>query len=171
MDRTTFQKVLLTSTAQKRTKYEKFLKKVQLLESLDDYERGTIADVLEEKVYEDGAHIITEGDVGDSFYIIVNGKAKAVKILEPNHPPVKVFEYEAGAYFGELALINNAPRAASIIAVGQATVVAMDKGSFTRLLGPVESLLKRKVNVYDGKTEEAKRSLAAAPPPAPADSQ
>ena len=42
-----------------------------------------------------------------------------------------------GDYFGELALIRDQPRAANVIADGKMKVLAMDRASFIRLLGPV----------------------------------
>jgi cAMP-dependent protein kinase regulator len=57
--------------------------------------------------------------------------------------------YNTGDYFGERALIQNEPRAANVVAVTQCTVVSMDRHSFKRLLGPVEDLLKRNMELYD----------------------
>ena len=54
-----------------------------------------------------------------------------------------VKEYKIGDYFGELALIKNKPRAASIIVTSDILkVVALNKNSFKRLLGPIEDILK-----------------------------
>ena len=53
--------------------------------------------------------------MGDTFFIIVEGKAFATKILEPGKPAEKVKQYKKGEYFGELALIRGDPRAASVI--------------------------------------------------------
>lgn len=52
-----------------------------------------------------------------------------------------VKEYKEGDYFGELALLNNKPRAASIIAKTDLKLVHLDKNAFKRLLGPLENLL------------------------------
>jgi len=54
-------------------------------------------------------------------------------------------EYKRGDYFGELALIKNQPRAASIIAQSNWSVVYLDKYSFERLLGSIEDILKRNI--------------------------
>ena len=62
--------------------------------------------------------------------------------------PIKVFEFKAGDYFGELALIKNQPRAATIIAKTPCKVVYIDRDSFKRLLGPIEEILKRNLNRY-----------------------
>ena len=46
----------------------------------------------------------------------MSGEAIATKTVEIGKPPVQVYNYSAGDYFGELALIKNEPRAANIIA-------------------------------------------------------
>ena len=54
--------------------------------------------------------------MGDVFYMIEEGEAFATKTVEPGKPPVTVFNYRSGDYFGELALIRGDPRAANVIA-------------------------------------------------------
>lgn len=50
------------------------------------------------------------------FYFIEKGHAVATKTIEAGKAPVEVMNYEPGDYFGERALIENAPRAANVIA-------------------------------------------------------
>ena len=50
------------------------------------------------------------------FYLLEFGEAYAMKVLEKGKDPVKVMDYKKGSYFGELALIQNTPRAASVFA-------------------------------------------------------
>jgi cAMP-dependent protein kinase regulator len=57
--------------------------------------------------------------------------------------------YRVGDYFGERALIKNEPRAANVIAKTECTVVSLDRHSFKRLLGPLEELLKRNMELYE----------------------
>ena len=63
-----------------------------------------------------GETIIKQGDQGDIFYILDEGNAHAEKVFEEGKKPQRVKDYEAGGYFGELALLKNEPRAAIIIA-------------------------------------------------------
>lgn len=62
--------------------------------------------------------------------------------------PVEVKTYNAGDYFGELALIKGEPRAANIIATSDVKVISLDRNSFKRLLGPLEDILKRNSDTY-----------------------
>jgi cAMP-dependent protein kinase regulator len=50
------------------------------------------------------------------FYIVEEGKAVVTKTIEVGKPPQVMMRYTKGSYFGELALIKEAPRAANVIA-------------------------------------------------------
>ena len=79
LDRDTFNHIVKDAAAQKRMKYEDFLAKVQILKSMDPYERSQIADALEAHQFVKGDTIIKEGEIGDRFYLIVEGEAAALK--------------------------------------------------------------------------------------------
>lgn len=115
---------------------------------MEPYERSKLADALKEETYKNGEAIITEGETGDIFYLIMEGTAVAKKTLEPGKPPHEVYSYQSGEYFGELALLRNEPRAASIYATSDVKVLSLDRHSFKRLMGPMEEVLKRNMDVY-----------------------
>jgi cAMP-dependent protein kinase regulator len=141
LDRLTFRRILMDSAFQRRRMYENFLDSVPLLAPLSSYDRSKIADALETQKYPAGSTIIREGDPGSSFYILESGEAEVYKknASEPSKP---VNKYKKGDYFGELALLNDAPRAASVVAVTDVKVASLDKDAFQRLLGPVEKALR-----------------------------
>ena len=150
MDRLTFQRVLMTSSSQKRSKYEQFLERVSVLASLTREERSKVADVLVEKSVKAGEYIITAGDTqDDSFYILMSGSANATKVLEAGQDAITVMSYKPGDYFGELALLTSAPRAANVVASEDASVVSLDRGAFERLLGSCKDILARDKDKYD----------------------
>eukprot|EP00249_Psilotum_nudum_P013281 c24256_g1_i5 orf=316-1020(-) len=142
MDRMTFRTILMHTTSEKRKLYEKFLEDVPLLKTLDKYERSAIADVLEHEYFEPGQDIVVEGQPGDKFYLLEEGEAEARaggKI---------VMKYTRGDFFGELALLNNKPRAATVSATTQCKCVSIDRASFKRLLGKLDDILNRKKEEY-----------------------
>lgn len=57
--------------------------------------------------------------------------------------------YAAGDYFGERALLKNEPRAANVIAKTDCLVVSVDRHSFKRLMGPLEDIMRRNMELYD----------------------
>lgn len=139
LDRITFRRILMESTFARRRMYENFLEEVPLLKSLTPYERSKIADALETQKFPPGATIIQEGDVGQEFYLLESGEAAAFK----NGNPEAVKEYKKGDFFGELALLNDKPRAASVVSRTEVKVATLGKPAFARLLGPVESIMRR----------------------------
>ncbi|KFG80270.1 cAMP-dependent protein kinase regulatory subunit [Metarhizium anisopliae] len=139
LDRITFRRILMESTFARRRMYETFLEEVPLLSSLTPYERSKIADALETKKYTPGEIIIREGDPGHSFFLLESGEADAFKGDQSN----KVLHYKKGDFFGELALLNDQPRAASVMASTEVKVATLGKNAFQRLLGPVEGILRR----------------------------
>lgn len=128
--------------------YESFLKTVDLFQTIDPYEISQISDALKTKQVKAGEIIIKQNDDGDVFYILEDGECYAEKVFTEGEQGEKVKEYEKGTYFGELALIKNEPRAASIIAKTDCRLLSLDRLSFKRLLGPIENLLKRNSEAY-----------------------
>ena len=68
--------------------------------------------------------------------------------MNPGDEPIEVFKYKPGDYFGELALLRNQTRAASIRATSDLQVVSLGRDSFKRLFGSLESILKRNESRY-----------------------
>jgi len=139
LDRVTFRRILMDSAFQKRKMYEGFLEEVPLLSSLKPYERAKIADALETVKFGPENYIIREGEPGDSFYLLEAGEAHAFK--HGLEKPVK--EYKRGDFFGELALLDDKPRAASVVSKTEVKVAKLGRDGFKRLLGPVESIMRR----------------------------
>ena len=73
LDRDSYRRILMGSTMRKRKMYEELLGKVSILSSLDSWERMTIADSLIPANFEDGTVIMKQGDIGEDFFIIVDG--------------------------------------------------------------------------------------------------
>ncbi|RJE17849.1 hypothetical protein PHISCL_09813 [Aspergillus sclerotialis] len=149
LDRITFRRIIMDSAFQRRRMYESFLEEVPLLSSLKKYERAKIADALDTIKYPAGSTIISEGDPGDAFYLLESGEADAFK----NGVERPVMSYKRGDYFGELALLDDKPRAASIVTKSEVKVARLGRDGFKRLLGPVEEILRR--TEYDPQTRPA----------------
>ena len=98
---------------------------------LDSEQREMMADAMGPVEKADGETIIQQGDPGDNFYILDEGVAD-VWVSKNGGEPEKVFTYEegSGAAFGELALLYNAPRAATVKANGAVKLWALDQDTF-----------------------------------------
>ena len=139
LDRVTFRRIIMDTAFQRRRMYESFLEEVPLLSSLTAYERSKIADALETQRFEPGSTIIREGDKGESFYLLESGVASVYKNETGNQV---LRTYHKGDYFGELALLDDKPRAATIVATEEVKVATLGSEGFKRLLGPVEERMR-----------------------------
>ncbi|KAI1301794.1 cAMP-dependent protein kinase regulatory subunit [Halotydeus destructor] len=149
IDRDTYRRILMGSTIRKRKLYEEFLSKVSILESLDKWERLTVADALAPIEFNDSDVIVEQGKPGDDFYIIVEGTAVVYQRRTDDSPQVEVGRLGPSDYFGEIALLLDRPRAATVIANGPLKCVKLDRARFERLLGPCGDILKRNLEHYN----------------------
>ncbi|RMB95287.1 hypothetical protein DUI87_28274 [Hirundo rustica rustica] len=163
IDRDSYRRILMASippnldlcfggrgnTLRKRNMYEKFLSKVSILESLDKWERLTVADALEPVQFEDGQKIVVQGEPGDEFFIILEGTAAVLQRRSENEEFVEVGRLGPSDYFGEIALLMNRPRAATVVARGPLKCVKLDRPRFERVLGPCSDILKRNIQQYN----------------------
>mmetsp|Transcript_50436 Transcript_50436/g.107086 ORF Transcript_50436/g.107086 Transcript_50436/m.107086 type:complete len:406 (-) Transcript_50436:133-1350(-) len=136
LDRDTFNNIVREAAQKKRERYDLFLAKVPLLQSMDTYERGQLADAMGSESLPANSDVMVQGETGTKFYIIEEGSAAAYK------DGVRVMEYGVGDYFGELALITNKPRAATVKVSSNSKLLSIDKTTFHRLLH-VNELLER----------------------------
>eukprot|EP00919_Chromeraceae_sp_WS-2016_P054668 GHVR01129954.1.p1 GENE.GHVR01129954.1~~GHVR01129954.1.p1 ORF type:complete len:396 (+),score=89.88 GHVR01129954.1:24-1211(+) len=149
LDRGTFNAIVKESANKKRQLYQTFLKSVTLFDNLDDYERNKIADALKTDTFVNEEYIVRQGGVGDKFFLVESGEAIATKSFVPGQAPKQVMQYKRGDFFGELAILKNEPRAANIIAKGPCTCASLDRASFKRLLGPLQTILSRAEAQYE----------------------
>ena len=93
--------------------------------------------------YKKNQFIFKEGEYGDKFYILLKGEAKVLITLKQNDQLIQkeVLTYKDGSTFGELALTDNKPRAASIQTNTESHFAVLDKFNYNRILS---SLLNSK---------------------------
>ena len=87
-----------------------------MFDSLNPKDKKAIIDAIVPTVKSAGDVIIKQGDDGDNFYIVEKGILICKKFLKPiDTEETFLKEYQQGESFGELALLYNAPRAATIV--------------------------------------------------------
>ena len=137
--RDSFQYIVHSAGHRDRELYDQFMSRVGVLASLTKHQRSKIADVLKTKTFRAGEHMIQEGNTAaDTFFIVFSGVAVASK-----HGVGVVKEYATGDCFGELALIMDRPRAATVTAKGpgDCTCVCIDRFSSRPLVPLLASFL------------------------------
>lgn len=130
---------------------ESFLAKVSLFTGLEGYSRVLLSDLMTRESFLDKENVIVQGDLGDKFYIVEEGEAVA-SILLPGMPkPKLVRQYTVGDFFGEVALVEDKPRTATITAVGYLKCVVMDRARFKQLPAAIQESLEDHVKTYSGR--------------------
>ena len=86
------------------------------------------------RAYPKNTVLISEGDLGDSFYVILDGRVK-VYVSDEEGKEVILNIQGPGDYFGELALIDSAPRSASVMTLEPSQLSVVSKSDFERCLG------------------------------------
>jgi CRP-like cAMP-binding protein len=111
---------------------ERLLSQVPLLTSLEPSKRSWLAKGMTLRTYLPGDTIIREGDSGESFYIIEQGECvvTSLSVGELNR-------LRRGEFFGELALLRDAKRNASVWAATDVRVLELARPDFDRLIGPL----------------------------------
>jgi CRP-like cAMP-binding protein len=95
--------------------------------------------------YAQGTFIFHQGNPGSKFYILLQGSCTVYVLLPSSFSPTPVSQYQQGDSFGELALLHNKPRAASIECATDVHLAVLDKDDYTRILAKVHEIaLKRK---------------------------
>jgi cAMP-dependent protein kinase regulator len=114
-----------------REKIMSILTSNNFFSQVTDEQRAIMADAMTKAEFKDGAEVIKQGDQGDTFYVLDSGVAD-VWVSKDGAEPAKVFTYEegSGAAFGELALLYNSPRAATVRANGPVSLWALDQMTF-----------------------------------------
>ncbi|HHO49402.1 MAG TPA: cyclic nucleotide-binding domain-containing protein [Deltaproteobacteria bacterium] len=106
---------------------------IELLQSLDDEARSRIAEVGRVEHWQDGAVVLEEGAFGPRMMVILQGR---VAILRRDSGGVQrvITSLGEGDVLGEMSLLLDLPRTASVHAVGALQVFAIDRSAFWNLI-------------------------------------
>jgi CRP/FNR family cyclic AMP-dependent transcriptional regulator len=109
------------------------LRNVPLLSLLGDNELALLTRVVARKSYARGTQILGAGDATDSLYILISGRIK-VFMSDLDGKEVILSILEPNEFFGEMGLIDNSPRSASVVALEPCELICISKPDFKRCL-------------------------------------
>ncbi|KAF9824505.1 hypothetical protein SFRURICE_001389 [Spodoptera frugiperda] len=142
-----------------RQRLAEAVRSILLFRSLDAQQMQQVLDAMFEKRTEPGEYLIRQGDDGDNFYVIENGMFDVLVTGDDRIEKV-VHTYEGSGSFGELALMYNMPRAASVRAQTPGQLWAMDRHTFRRIL--LKSAFKKR-KLYEDLLEKCQGILVSIP--------
>ena len=105
-----------------------FLRNVPLFSGMPPSELSHLAGIAEEYVYSAGETIITEGDHGDSLYLIVEGNVRV------HRGDTSLAELAPQDYFGEMSILDGEPRSASVTANTDCLLLCISQADFHDIL-------------------------------------
>jgi CRP-like cAMP-binding protein len=108
------------------------LQQVPLFKNLDNSDLEKLSMIATEQTFPAGSPIVTEGDPGDSLYLIKYGTVRLYKQGEKEEEEVGFMG--SGQHFGEMALIDSEPRSATVEAVEHTELICLSRDTFENLL-------------------------------------
>jgi len=102
-----------------------------------------------------GDVIFCEYEPGDSFYLIQSGKVKIVKIFGDIEKTIDILQ--PGEFFGEMALLEEAPRSATIIAVEETKLLEFNRENFTILMKGNPQIALKLLKLFSKRIYDQKR--------------
>jgi CRP/FNR family transcriptional regulator/CRP/FNR family cyclic AMP-dependent transcriptional regulator len=109
------------------------LRKIDLFSEVRDEDLQSVASLLIERRFPKHKTIVEEGLPGDYMYVIREGRVSVSKLSDDGRE--KILEFlEAGDFFGEMSLLDNAPRSASVRALTETRILALSRNDFLAVL-------------------------------------
>ena len=109
------------------------LREVPLFSEMDDQEVADIREIMDEVKFKPGQVIIREGEPGDLFYVVTEGRAQ-VLIRDADGNELGLSEVGPGGFFGELSMLTNLPRSARVRALDDVTTLVLERDDFFEFL-------------------------------------
>jgi CRP/FNR family transcriptional regulator, cyclic AMP receptor protein len=110
--------------------HEDTLARVELFNSLDKKELQAIASQCKERSYKAGTTIIKQGDSGAGLFVITSGHVKIMQAHSPDRAEEELGTYGTGSWLGEMALLDDLPRSASVVATEDVTALLLPVWEF-----------------------------------------
>ncbi len=108
-----------------------FLKKIHLFHGLNDAEFTTLAEELDESTVGKGGVVFAQDTKADGFYLIYNGSVKITR--KQDKKEIQLALLVKNDYFGEMALVANRRRSATVTALADTTILKLSRADFDKL--------------------------------------
>ncbi|MGZ4407962.1 MAG: cyclic nucleotide-binding domain-containing protein [Gaiellaceae bacterium] len=130
------------------------LEEVPLFEGLSKHHLRRIAKLARIRRFASGSAMVRAGDAGTSFFVMLDGTARVVPAGG------RTRRLGAGDSFGEMALLDGAPRSADVVADGEVLTLTIGRSSFGKLLRKEPALTQALLRTLAARLRAAERSRA-----------
>jgi CRP-like cAMP-binding protein len=129
------------------------LEEVPLFTGLSKRHLRRVAKLAHVRRFASGSTLVRAGDSGRSFFVLLDGTAKVVR---SGGRPRRL---GMGDYFGEMALLDGAPRSADVVAETDVLALTVDRSSFTKLLSAEPTLAQTLLRTLAARLRAAESSI------------
>lgn len=133
------------------------LKTVPLFAKMEPAKLKLLAFTSERLTFDRGQELCHQGDPGDAMYVILAGAADV--IIDGKTGEIKVAELARNAFFGEIAILCDVPRTATIRATDQLVTLKITKDMFYRLVQEFPALAVEVMRVLAHRLEDTNNKL------------
>jgi len=134
-----------------------FLKGVPVFQKVDGEGLRHLAERAEEKIVEAGNIIFRENEMGEDMYIIKRGKVEIFK--ESNGKKTAIATLGEKAFFGEMAILEDVPRSAGVMAIEDSLLITIHKDSFRQSVYEYPDIAFEVLKVLSSRLREANEKL------------
>jgi diguanylate cyclase (GGDEF)-like protein len=153
------QATVRTSTAGQVTSAE-ILASVDLFRSLNANQLDKLLAKSTQRAYPPGHAIIRQGEPGHSIYVVLSGRVRVVEALPDNPAEMFLGELGQGEVFGELGILRERPRSATVIPLERTVCLVVPENDFMDALHTSPEMALGLVRILAGRLYEADRMLA-----------
>jgi len=114
--------------------YEDTLARVDLFSDLTKNELEVIGNSCQQRTYSAGTTLIKQGDIGVGLYILTKGRVRVTQAQDPDKAEIDLGVNGPGDVFGEMALLDDLPRSATITAIDDVTALLVPVWEFRTIL-------------------------------------
>jgi len=137
--------------------------KIDFFSGLDDKIQRKISDACIMRQFTRNETIVRQGEMGLGLYVIAKGHVKVDR--DQGGVRMQVAELGPEQFFGEMSLLDNKPRSATVTGIDETECLLLTRDSFVRLMNKYPEIPIRMARVLAERLRLANEKLAAAPPP------
>ena len=132
--RQTFQEIQHSQALDSIHTLNETLQAIEMLSTLDENQFSKLVNAFEVVHVAAKTRVITQGELGDAFYVILQGQVEC----RSESSPAVLMTLNGGEYFGERALLKDDPRAVHVDCVDDCVLAKLTRSVFTEVLGPLQ---------------------------------
>jgi CRP-like cAMP-binding protein len=114
------------------------LRRVKILANLSDAQLARLSDFMEFQEWRSNGIVFRQGEVGDAMFLVLSGELRARAAVSDGETILATFR--TGDFFGDMALFDNGPRSADVVANVDSSLIKISAANFFRLIREAPAL-------------------------------